>query len=396
MRILLASNASYDPPKGGSTRSNLAWLRHLAAAGHRCRVVSASLAGDSDGESAGISIRSVKNFAQRAHLLGEEVRGFEPDWLLVSSEDLGHVLLRESERAARGRTIYLAHTPQFFPFGPESWNPDPRAAGIVRQARAVVAIGHHMAAYVEQHAGVRPAVIHPPIYGSPPFARCGSFDAPLVLMINPCRVKGIEIFLALAERFPHLEFGALTGWGTTGDDRRAMERFPNVRLLDTVDDIEEVLRLSRVLLMPSLWYEGFGLIAMEAMLRGLPVISSDSGGLVEAKRGTGYAIPVRPVERYLQEFDETHMPRPVIPRQDIEPWTRALAALTTSRDAWEEESRASRSAAETFAGTLDAADFERMLNRIQLGQTHPHRAVDDLTPAQRALLLERLMQRRPR
>ena len=45
--------------------------------------------------------------------------------------------------------------------------------------------------------------------------------------------------------------------------------------------------------MPSLWYEGFGLIAMEAMLRGIPVISSDSGGLVEARQGTGFVIPVR-------------------------------------------------------------------------------------------------------
>ena len=32
-------------------------------------------------------------------------------------------------------------------------------------------------------------------------------------------------------------------------------------------DIEDVLREARCLLMPSLWYEGFGLIAMEAMLR---------------------------------------------------------------------------------------------------------------------------------
>ena len=42
--------------------------------------------------------------------------------------------------------------------------------------------------------------------------------------------------------------------------------------------------------MPSLWYEGFGLTVMEAMLHGIPVIASDAGGLVEAKHGTAYVI----------------------------------------------------------------------------------------------------------
>ena len=40
MRILLTSNASYLPPRGGSTRSNLEYLRALAEHGHQCRVIS--------------------------------------------------------------------------------------------------------------------------------------------------------------------------------------------------------------------------------------------------------------------------------------------------------------------------------------------------------------------
>jgi NAD(P)-dependent dehydrogenase (short-subunit alcohol dehydrogenase family) len=46
------------------------------------------------------------------------------------------------------RLVYLAHTPQFFPFGPASWNADPQAAEIVRKARAIVAIGNHMQGYI--------------------------------------------------------------------------------------------------------------------------------------------------------------------------------------------------------------------------------------------------------
>ena len=46
MRILLTSSASHVPPRGGSTRSNLAWLEALAAGGHACRVVGGALSTD--------------------------------------------------------------------------------------------------------------------------------------------------------------------------------------------------------------------------------------------------------------------------------------------------------------------------------------------------------------
>ncbi|MBV8820308.1 MAG: glycosyltransferase family 4 protein, partial [Acidobacteriaceae bacterium] len=293
MRILLASNASYAPPRGGSTRSNLVWLRSLTQHGHVCRVLSASDGADFETVVDAIQIRGVRDLPRRPSILGAEIQTFQPDFVLVSSEDISQVLLREAGRVAAGRIVYLAHTPQFFPFGPESWNRDTQAADVVRRARMVVVIGGHMAAYIEQHLGVRATVIHPPMYGTPPYPQFGAFEDGWVLMVNPCQVKGMSIFLELARRFPQLPFAALAGWGTTSADRGALASLPNVSLLESVPDIDDVLARTRVLLVPSLWYEGFGLIAMEAMLRGIPVISSDSGGLLEAKHGTGYVIPVR-------------------------------------------------------------------------------------------------------
>lgn len=359
MRLLLTSNASYDPPRGGSTRSNLVWLRQLAHSGHVCRVVSAALGQDSESVVEGIRIRGVAQLTRRANLLTEEIRQFQPDFVLVSSEDISQVLLHEAARAAPDRLVYLAHTPQFYPFGPESWHPDPQAAEIVRSARSVVAIGHHMAAYIDEHLGVKAAVIHPPIYGHPSPAESSERD--WVLMINPCQVKGLAIFLELARRFPQLAFAALAGWGTTTADRESLARLPNVKLLESVSNIDEVLSRARVLLMPSLWYEGFGLIAMEAMLRGIPVISSDSGGLAEAKQGTGFVIPVRRIQRYLPEFDETNMPRPVVPEQNLTPWVEALRSLVSDPDVYASESERSRAVALQFVSTLDASDLEKHL-----------------------------------
>ena len=372
MRILLTSSASYAPPRGGSTRGNLVWLKQLVREGHTIQVVSSAWGEEAHSVTDGIEIRTVRDLAVRATVLGEAIRAFDPDIVLVSSEDLSHTLLREAARTAPGRIVYLAHTPQFFPFGPESWNPDRAATEAVRGARAVIAIGHHMAAYIEQHAGCKAKVIHPPIYGSAPFPQFGNFGAGQVLMINPCAVKGISIFLALAARFPALSFTGLAGWGTTSEDRASMARLPNIRLLESVPEIDSVLSEASVLLMPSLWYEGFGLIAMEAMLRGLPVIASDSGGLNEAKAGTGFVIPVKPVTQYQLEFDEVHMPKPVIPEQDLEPWIAAVSTLTTDRDAYAQEAQSSRARAIQFVSALDAAELGRLLtpNRMRILLAH--------------------------
>jgi glycosyltransferase involved in cell wall biosynthesis len=394
MRILLVSNASYDPPRGGSTRSNLVWLRHLASRGHACTVVAPAPAGEADRTAVkdGITMHGVKDLSFRAAELGRRIREAQPDWVLVSSEDVGHVLLREAARVAPGRIVYLAHTPQFYPFGPESWHKDEAAAELVRGAAAVVVIGEHMAGYVKEHLGREAAVVHPPVYGAGPYNRFGRFGSGFVLMINPCAVKGLGIFLALAERFADVEFAALNGWGTTQADRESLARLPNTRLLENVPDIEEVLSGARLLLMPSVWYEGFGLIAMEAMLRGLPVVASDSGGLAEAKRGTGYVIPVRPVERYEPVFDETHMPRAVAPEQDIGPWEQALRTLLTDEEAYWAEAGRSREAALRFVGKLDAGGLEKLLAGLEpAGQElRGEDKLKALDSQRRALLLARL------
>jgi surfactin synthase thioesterase subunit/glycosyltransferase involved in cell wall biosynthesis len=385
MRILLAANASYVPPRGGATRSNLWWLERLAASGHACRAVTAALepsvaerqirdegieaewtrsaagAGVERFERRGVAVYAAGGRGRLVPLLREQIGEFQPDWVLISSEDLGHTLLREAARLAPERIIYLAHTPQFFPFGPASWNPDAGAAEIVRRAAAAIAICQHVADYVAVHAGRAAEVIHPPIYGAGPFPNLAAFDRGLVAMVNPCAMKGISIFLALADRLPETGFGALPGWGTTAADMAEMRRRPNITLLPNYRNIEDFLRQTRVLLMPSLWHEGYGLSVMEAMLRGIPTVASDSGGLAEAKLGTGSVVHVPEIERFEPVFDEHGMPRPVLPAIDIEPWVAALGRLLSDGREYERESERSRAAALEFVAGIRGERMEEFL-----------------------------------
>jgi glycosyltransferase involved in cell wall biosynthesis len=400
MRILLTATASYAPPRGGATRSNLEWLNRLALAGHECRIVcgppdeGAPLASHES-----IALIAVQDPARRVQVLRSEIAAFRPDWVLVSSEDAGHALLREAHHASPGRVVYLAHTPQFFPFGPESWNREQHGVELAARCAAIVAIGPHMAAYLERELGRHATVIHPPIYGAGPYPRLARFDAGAVAMINPCAVKGLSIFLGVAEALPGVEFGAVPGWGTTSGDREALARLPNVRLLPNAPSVDDMLRGVRILLMPSLWYEGFGLIVVEAMLRGIPVVASDSGGLRDAKLGTGYVIPARGISEYRPEFDEQGLPKPVIPANDAAPWAAALRELLSDREAYERESESSRRAASEFVGAIDPAALERFLatlapNAECAPPSEPaFSGAESLSPAKRELLLRRLRQR---
>jgi len=417
MRILLTSSASHLPPRGGSTRGNLAWLEYLSHSGHDCRVVGGVAPAHSAeglarvcrelqeegldppaGESAdlyrGIRIYSASKPEAQAALLREQIAVFHPDWVLVSSEDLSHVLLKEAQRQAPGRIVYLAHTPQFFPFGPASWNADITAAEIVAHAASVIAIGNYMAEYIHSHCGRRPAVIHPPIYGEPPFPVRGRFGPGAITMINPSAVKGISIFLALADALPNERFAALPGWGTTERDRANLRARANITVLPNCRNIDEVFQKARILLMPSLWLEGFGLAVVEAMLRGIPVIASNSGGLQEAKLGTGFIVPVRQIDSYELEFDDQGMPAAAIPDQDLTPWRQALSALTGDRASYDREAALSRNAALEFVAGLRASHFESLLASLTVAPEAPATAtrgnIGGLSPERRALLLRRL------
>ncbi|MDK2947555.1 MAG: hypothetical protein PWQ63_715 [Methanolobus sp.] len=95
-------------------------------------------------------------------------------------------------------------------------------------------------------------------------------------------VKGIKVLL---EAFSKLEKSELHIFGSVGGQRIFLEKYGTERVFfDGPFDnweINKVLNTIDVLVVPSIWYENSPLVIQEAFIAGVPVITSDIGGMAE-------------------------------------------------------------------------------------------------------------------
>ena len=140
------------------------------------------------------------------------------------------------------------------------------------------------------------------------------------------------------------------------------------------------------------------------MLRGIPVVASDSGGLVEAKRGTGYVIPVQTIERYQPVFDEhAHAAARWCRENDAAPWVAAVANELAHRPARLRAGigasvagggagirRAAWTPARSWKAYLLLDVCASQADRRCARRPPAAATIESLSPGKRALLLERL------
>ncbi|MWC30134.1 glycosyltransferase [Paenibacillus sp. MMS18-CY102] len=382
MKILLVQALGYFVSYSGACKANRFLMEGLVRLGHECQVITVTpndnglrdherFAGKlASGEvvrvhleehleiyeSNGVSIHTVQSYDYLEEYVQARVEALDPDWVLVT-EDRVPSVLRAALRAAAGRVIEIAHSQVALPFGPESYECNDEHFELLRQTTGIVASSQYLSDYLLKWGQLESTVFPFPVHGLGPFEYYANFDDGFITMINPSEIKGLPIFIALAKHFPDLKFAAVPTWATTAKNLQLLEEMPNMTILPRVDDIDEIIKQTKILIVPSLWGEAFGAVIVDGMVRGVPVIASKVGGTPEAKLGVDYLLPVKPIVQYETAVDERLIPIPVIPEQDMGPWFDALARLALDRTHYEEISYKSKKAAEAFVNGIDLGWF---------------------------------------
>lgn len=166
-------------------------------------------------------------------------------------------------------------------------------------------------------------------------------SAKYITLINPHPSKGVSLFLNITQwaqkNHPDWRFLVIESRGSLGGAfaayKQEPEKFSNVDVAQHTADIRKIYAITKLLIVPSLWYEGFGRVAAEAVINGIPVLSSTSGGLPDAINGGGMSVPAP---------QECHKNLAYYPQdEEMQPWYDALESMLDPEEypKWQEKAQ---------------------------------------------------------
>jgi glycosyltransferase involved in cell wall biosynthesis len=146
------------------------------------------------------------------------------------------------------------------------------------ESSLVISNSKYMASRASHLFGVDCKVIYPPVEIES-YRRNLASEAlahKWVVFVGDSAVKGIDYVLAAANRLPSLNFRIFS--------RRVCDarQENNVTWMPWEKESWRVFRGALLVIVPSQWEEGYGRVAREAHLLGIPVLVSNAGGLPEA------------------------------------------------------------------------------------------------------------------
>lgn len=155
--------------------------------------------------------------------------------------------------------------------------------------------------------------------------------------------KGVGDVVEVARRHPELSVTIAGSGELEGYLKGEIARLPNLHFLGHLrsDAVNRLLASSRVGLIPSRWAEPAGLVALEAMANGTPVVAYDAGGLTE--------------------YVESNRGGMVVEAGDVPGLGEAAARLHGDRDLWSELSDLGKTRVHRYH---DPAGYVESLERV--------------------------------
>jgi glycosyltransferase involved in cell wall biosynthesis len=184
--------------------------------------------------------------------------------------------------------------------------------------------------------------------------------------VNPTLVKGVHVFAKIAQelarRRPDIPVLVVEGRGKVDWLQRAGLRVATMRSLHgmhNTPDPRKFYGVTRALLAPSLWEETFGRVTAEALINGIPVLSSNRGGLPEVVGSGGFLFDIP--DRYTPEST-------VVPSADeVEPWIETIERLWDDETFYDQASRRARAEADKWQPQRLADLYEEYFQRLATG-----------------------------
>jgi glycosyltransferase involved in cell wall biosynthesis len=184
-----------------------------------------------------------------------------------------------------------------------------------------------------------------------------------VTFVNPDTNKGVYIFARiagqLARRRPDIPILVVEGRSRsrsiqqTGLDLSWAVSFNE---MSNTPDPRDFYAVTKLLLMPSLGKESFGLVAAEAMLNGIPVLAGNRGALPEVVGDAGFVFPI--AECY------TPATRTVPTADEVECWIDTIIRLWDDPGFYQEWSQAARRRAQRWLPGQLAPAYKRFFGTI--------------------------------
>lgn len=197
--------------------------------------------------------------------------------------------------------------------------------------------------------------------------RAAHRDPRYVTFVNPIPAKGVHVFARIADELgrrrpdiPFLVVGSRGSERTLADCGLDLKQHGNVFLMGHTSDPRDFWSVARLCVVPSLWRESECLVAIEAMVNGVPVLAGPRGALPETLGGAGVLLPLP--ERLTLETRE--LPS----AEKVSPWVDAIERAWDDPDWYDDLSRRSLAESQRWAPeTLERRYVEFFANGAREG-----------------------------